>query len=109
MEFSTDEIRDGLRDGTVVFCLPAAHEDFRTEFLEEFSARILKQEWLDVAFRTHLQLPALLDDSESTDEVAATIFDEYGVDVTDLPGLPFWEVLRRCARSTHRRSALASG
>jgi len=100
MGFSTEEIRDGLRDGTVVFCLPAAHEDFRTDFLEEFSERILKQGWHDVAFRTHLQIPALLDDDESADEVMATILDEYGVDVTDLPGLPFWEVLRRCARAT---------
>jgi hypothetical protein len=23
----------------------------------------------------------------------------YGVDVSDLPGLPFWEVVRRCARA----------
>jgi hypothetical protein len=103
MEFSTQEIRDGLRDGTVVFCLPAAHENFTTEFLEEFSERILKQHWLDVAFRTHLHIPALLDDDESMDELVSNIQDEYGVDVTDLPGLPFWEVIRRCARSANHR------
>jgi hypothetical protein len=32
------------------------------------------------------------------EEVEATIRDEYGADITDLPGLPFWEVVRRCAR-----------
>ena len=41
MEFSTEEIRDGLREGTIVFCLPAAHENFTCQFLEEFSERIL--------------------------------------------------------------------
>lgn len=103
MGFSTEEIRDGLREGTIVFCLPAAHENFTCQFLEEFSERILKQPWLDVAFRTHLQIPALLDDGESAEELVANIQDEYGVDVTDLPGLPFWEVIRRCARSTGKK------
>jgi hypothetical protein len=103
MEFSTEEIRDGLREGTIVFCLPAAHENFTCQFLEEFSERILKQAWLDVAFRTHLQIPALLDDGESTEELVANIQDEYGVDVTDLPGLPFWEVIGRCARSAGKK------
>jgi hypothetical protein len=103
MGYSTEEIRDGLREGTIVFCLPAAHENFTCQFLEEFSERILKQPWLDVAFRTHLQIPALLDDGESAEDLAANIQDEYGVDVTDLPGLPFWEVIRRCARSTGKK------
>ena len=105
MDFSTDEIRDGLREGTIVFCLPAAHENFTNEFLNEFSERILGQDWLDVAFRTHLRIPALLDDDESADDLIETIHHAYGVDVTDLPELPFWEVLGRCARSTSNRAA----
>jgi hypothetical protein len=98
MTFSTDEIRAGLRDGTIVFCMPAAHENFTNEFLADFSARILKQDWLDVAPRTHLQIPALLDNDESEAELTAAIHEEYGADVSDLPGLPLWEVMRRCAR-----------
>lgn len=97
MTFSTDEIREGLLDGTIVLCLPAAHENFTSDFLEDFSARILKQHWLDVATRTHLNIPALLDHEESEDDLAETIEFEYGTDVSDLPGLPLWEVMRRCA------------
>jgi hypothetical protein len=98
MTFSSEEIRDGLRDGTIVLCMPAAHENFSSEFLEDFSARILKLDWLDVAQRSHLHIPALVDSGESEDELAETIKSEYGADVSDLPGLPLWEVIRRCAR-----------
>jgi len=98
MLLSLEEMRAGLRDGSVIFCLPAAHENFTSEFLEDFSARILKQNWTDVASRTHLHIPALLDHNETEDDLAATIRDEYGADVSDLPGLPLWEVIRRCAR-----------
>jgi hypothetical protein len=98
MKMSIEEIRAGLRDGSVIFCLPAAHENFTRTFLEEFSARVLKREWQEVAGRTHLQISDLLDGDESLEEVAATIQDEYGADITDLPRLPFWEVVRRCAR-----------
>lgn len=99
---STEEIRDGLLDGTIVFCLPAAHENFTTEFLEDFSARILKQDWYDVAGRTHLRIPALLDHDESEEELVASIHTVYGADVSDLPGLPLWEVMRRCAHVPRR-------
>ena len=94
---TADEIRDGLRDGTVVFCLPAAHENFTNAFLEDFSQRILHQCWSEVAVRTHMSLPALLDQDASEEDLVAAIESEYGVDVTDLPGLPLWEVIRRCA------------
>jgi hypothetical protein len=99
MTMSIEEIRDGLRDGTVVFCLAPAHENFTSEFLEEFSIRILHQDWQDVASRSHLRIPALLDSEESEEELAATIRFEYGADVTDLPGLPLWQVIRRCAEA----------
>jgi hypothetical protein len=97
MAMSAEEIRAGLRDGTVVFCLPAAHENFTTAFLEDFSERILKQNWLDVANRGHLHLPALVDGEESEEDLAAAIHFEYGADVSDLRGLPLWEVMSRCA------------
>ncbi len=104
MTMSTDEIRAGLRDGSLALCLPAAHENFTNEFLEDFSARILKQHWLDVASRTHLRIPALVDNSESEEDLADTIQIEYGADVSDLPGLPLWEVMRRCAARSRGRA-----
>ena len=98
-DMNTHEIREGLRDGTVVFCLPPAHENFTSEFLEEFSIRILHQDWQDVAARSHLRIPALIEGDESEQELADTIRFEYGADVTDLPGLPLWQVIRRCAEA----------
>jgi hypothetical protein len=95
MTYTSEEIRAGLRDGSIVLCLPPAHENFTSEFLEDFSARILKQEWADVAPRTHLRIPALAEEPE--DELAESIHFLYGADVSDLPGLPLWEVMRRCA------------
>ena len=43
------------------------------------------------------RIPSLVSDDESEAEVVAEIHEVYGVDVSDLPGLPFWEVVRRCA------------
>jgi hypothetical protein len=99
MTFSAHEIRQGLRDGSLAFCLPAAHENFTSAFLEEFSERVLKQHWCDVAGRSHLRITALLSHGDSEEDLAATIQNEYGADIQDLPRLPFWEVVRRCARS----------
>ena len=109
MKLSSDEIRNGLRDGTIVLCLPAAHENFTSEFLEDFSARILKQGWLEVAPRTHLQIPALVDNDESEDDLVAIIQEVYGADVSDLPGLPLWEVMRRCARLPRSQGRISPG
>jgi hypothetical protein len=105
MTMTTEELRTGLRDGTVLFCLPAAHENFTSYFLETFSARILKQSWYDVAPRTHLGIPALVDQTESEEDLAATIQFEYGTDVSDLPGLPLWPVMRRCAERLKTNAA----
>jgi len=101
---SLDEFRTGLRDGSVLFCLPAAHENFTNDFLEQFSMRILKQGWHDVAQRTHLRIPAIVDDLDAEEDVAAAIRVEYGVDITNLAGLPLWEVMRRCAGNRPRRN-----
>ena len=87
--------------------MPPAHENFTSAFLKEFSERILGLDWLDIASRSHLHIPALLDDGESMDVIAAAIRDEYGADVSDLPGLPFWKVLERCARSSKPHAARA--
>ena len=79
--------------------MPAAHAEFSSHFLDEFSERILKKDWRDVSMASHSRIPSLLGDDASEAEVAAEIQELYGVDVSDLPGLPFWEVVRRCAQS----------
>jgi hypothetical protein len=108
MTMTVEEIRKGLRDGSLAICLPAAHDDFTSEFLEQFSARILKQHWLDVAPRTHLGIPALVDNTESEEDLAEAIEFEYDADVSDLPGLPLWEVLHRCVRRAKRSPGMRS-
>jgi len=91
------EIAEGLRDGTLSFCLPLTHEEFTTAFLDDFSRRILGRDWREVCVSS--RVPSLLDDEDAEeDEIVAAIDTTYGVDVSDLPGLPLWEVVRRCAR-----------
>ena len=79
--------------------MPAAHAEFPSEFLDEFSARILGRDWRDV-LESHSRTPSLLTATQSEDEIVTDIYAVYGVDVSDLPGLPMWEVIRRCARAT---------
>ena len=100
MDMTVEEYREGFRNHTLAFCMPAAHAELSSHFLDEFSERILKKDWRDVSAASGSRIPSLLSDEESEDEVAAEIHEAYGVDVSDLPGLPFWEVVRRCARST---------
>jgi hypothetical protein len=100
MAMTLDDVRAGLRDGSIMFCMPAAHADFTSEFLEHFSVRVLKQHWHDVADRAFMKIPALVDDMDAEEEVASTIRLEYGVEVEDLTALPLWEVIRRCARQS---------
>jgi hypothetical protein len=97
---TVDEYREGFRNGTLAFCMPAAHAEFSNAFLEEFSERILKQDWREVSMASLSRVPSLLTSTDSEDEMVAEIHELYGVDVSDLPGLPFWEVVRRCARIT---------
>jgi hypothetical protein len=99
MQMSLEEFRRGLRDGTVVFCLPAAHAEYSSEFLDDFSERILKHDWRDILESAPFVIPSLLDGEESEDELVAAVMANYGADVSDLPGLPLWEVVRRCART----------
>jgi hypothetical protein len=96
---TVEEYREGFRNHTLAFCMPAAHAEFTSHFLDEFSERILKKDWRDFSLTHRSRAPSLLSGEETEAEVAAEIHEVYGVDVSDLPGLPFWEVLRRCARS----------
>lgn len=97
MTLTVDEFREGFRNGTLVFCMPAAHAEFSTEFLDDFSNRILKQDWRDLLADDLARTPSLLVDDDLEDELVAAIEANYGADVSDLPGLPLWEVVRRCA------------
>ncbi len=99
MKMSVEEYRQGFRDGTLAFCMPAAHAEFSNEFLDDFSERILKQDWRDVLALADTRTPSLLRGDDATDDVVAAIQANYGADVSDLPGLPLWEVVRRCAQT----------
>ena len=96
MPYSVDDYREGFRNGTLAFCMPAAHAEFSSEFLDAFSERILKRDWRDL-IDSLSTAPSLLGSEESVDEIVAAIETNYGADVSDLPDLPLWDVLRRCA------------
>ena len=78
-------------------CMPAAHADISSDFLDSFSERILKQDWREIMECSHFRVPTLLNGDDSEDDLVASIEENYGADVSDLPGLPLWEVVRRCA------------
>ncbi len=99
MELTLAELREGLRNGTLVFCLPAAHAEISSDFLDRFSEVILKQDWREVMACSHFSVPSLLNGVDTEDDLVASIRENYGADVSDLPGLPLWEVVRRCAVS----------
>jgi len=94
-----EEFREALRNGTVAFCLPAAHAELSNDFLDDFSARVLKQDWRDVMTHSRSRIPSLLIGDISEEEVIAEIQEHYGVDVSDLDGLPLWDVVQRCAKA----------
>jgi len=100
MPLTVEEYREGFRNRTLAFCLPAAHAEFSSDFLDEFSERFLKVDWRELSLAGGTCISALLAGNTSEQEVAAEILETYGVDVTDLPGLPLWEVVRRCAAAT---------
>ena len=100
MPKTVEEYREGFRNHTLAFCMPAAHAEFSSHFLDEFSERILKQDWRDASQADFSRVPSLMNGRDSEEEVVAEIHELYGVDVSDLPGLPFWEVVRRCAKSS---------
>jgi hypothetical protein len=94
---SVEEFREGFRNGTLTFCMPAAHAEFSSEFLDDFSSRVLKRDWRAILESADFTIPSLLGADDSEDDLVASIQANYGADVSDLPGLPLWEVLRRCA------------
>ena len=67
--------------------------------LDDFSERILKQDWREVLAHADTRIPSLLSGDAVDDDVVAAIQANYGTDVSDLPGLPLWEVIRRCAQT----------
>jgi hypothetical protein len=99
MAMSVEDFREGFRNGTLAFCMPAAHAEFCSEFLDDFSERILKQDWRDVLASADCMIPSLLNGDDSDEDLVAAIQANYGADVSDLPGLPLWEVIRRCAQT----------
>jgi hypothetical protein len=100
MAMTVEDYREGFRNQTLAFCMPAAHAEFSSDFLDDFSERILKKDWRELMTPGDWRAASLLTGAESEDEVAAEIQVQYGVDVSDLPGLPLWEVVRRCWSST---------
>jgi len=99
MKMSVEDFRQGFRNGTLAFCMPAAHAEFSNEFLESFSERILKQDWREVLASFDSSAPSLIKGDDSDDDLVAAIQANYGADVSDLPGLPLWDVIRRCAET----------
>lgn len=97
MHMTADDYRRGFRNGSLAFCMPAAHADISNAFLDEFSERILKRDWRAVSMSSNTRITSLLTANESEEEIAGEIHSLYGVDVSDLPGLPLWAVIRRCA------------
>ena len=100
MQMSFEQLKEGIRNGTVMFCLPAAHADISNDFLDDFSMRVLKRDWREVVEDNRLKIPSLVGSEESEDDLLASIEANYGADVSDLPGLPMWEVLKRCAMTS---------
>lgn len=97
MQLTVEEYREGFRNHTLAFCMPAAHAEYTSEFLQQFSERVLNQDWRDLPLETDARVPSLITEEVSEPEMVATILELYGVDVSDLPGLPLWDVVRRCA------------
>lgn len=97
MNLSVEQFREGFRDGTLAFCLPAAHAELSSDFLEDFSDRILKQDWREVSMYAHQQLSQLVADDDSEVDLLALIEANYGIELYGTPDSTLWEVMRRCA------------
>jgi hypothetical protein len=101
MELHLEQFRQGIRDGTLTFCLPAAHAEFSAEFLEQFSERILKQDWREVSMVAHLRLSKLITDDDTECDLVASLQENYGIQIQDVADFTLWEVIRRCAATRH--------
>jgi hypothetical protein len=102
MELSLQQLRQGLRDGTLAFCMPAAHAELSSDFLEDFSERILKQDWREVSMHAHNALSELLADEDSETDLVASIELNYHIDLSGLAELTLWEVMRWCAGANRK-------
>jgi hypothetical protein len=95
------QLKQGLRDGTLAFCMPAAHAELSSEFLEDFSERILKQDWREVSLYAPQPMCELLaEDSEGNFVTAIEM--NYHVNGSALAMLTLWEVMRCCAGATRK-------
>ena len=73
MQLSVEQFRAGFRDGTLAFFMPAAHAELSSEFLEDFSERILKQDWREVSMHAHRHMSELLANDDSEVDLFASI------------------------------------
>jgi hypothetical protein len=104
MQLSVEEIRAGFRDGTLAIFLPAAHAELSSEFLEDFSERILKQDWRDVSMHAHRYMHDLLANDDSEVDLYASIEENYGLKVVGLAEMTLWEVIRCCSGADRFRT-----
>lgn len=57
MKMTVEDYREGFRNHTLAFCMPAAHAEFSSDFLDEFSERILKKDWREVSALDESEVP----------------------------------------------------
>lgn len=104
MQLSVEEFRAGFRNGTLAFFMPAAHAELSSEFLEDFSERILKQDWRDVSMHAHRSMHELLANDDSEVDLFASIEENYGLKVVGLADMTLWEVIRCCSGADRFRA-----
>lgn len=102
MQLSLQQLQEGLRDGTLAFCLPVAHAELPGDFLDDFSERILKQDWREVSMHAHHPLCELVADDDTEMDLVVSIEENYHIDASRLAELTLWEVMRRCAGAAAR-------
>lgn len=102
MQLSVEQFREGFRNGTLAFCLPVAHAELSSEFLEDFSERVLKQDWREVSMHAHQPLHKLLADEDSELDLEISIEENYGAEAVGTVDMTLWEVMRRCAHAARK-------
>lgn len=102
MQLSLEQLKEGLREGSLAFCLPVAHAELAGDFLESFSERILKQDWREVSMYAHLPLRDLLADDDSEMDLLASLEENYSIHAGSLAERTLWEVMHWCAGASGR-------
>jgi hypothetical protein len=106
MQLSVEEFREGFRRGTLAFFLPAAHAELSCDYLEDFSERILKQDWREVSMHAHRRMSELLADDDSEVDLIALIEEYYGLQVSNVADMTLWEVIRYCSGADRFRASI---